>query len=271
MKLCFYVISSLAMASAVSSASLLPSMSNSNDDPPDVSVAADQATGEEATHRELFMKRRKRKKALRNALKHSKDKTTTPTTAPTPAPTEGDLQLFSGLIKTALGNIDAEELSVVECLFFEDTWIEAFNMIHGENHDSLFVRAMIVQDDESNGNDRKLQHWYSRPSTNYFDMYALIDVSCRFCGGDDFDDDKDDMWLDDDPYGWRGGYYADPWWYIDHRTLPYFQKPGKRRQLLESSADVHHRFETLLCDMLREGPFEPFHAVDNCEVTFLHS
>ena len=120
-----------------------------------------------------------------------------------------------------------------------------------DNSNSVTVRSVIVEEDEktkkktkkSRGDDsRKLRGanrelWWFYNFGGWFDIWAYIDVSCYLCGGAGYDDDD--------------RYY--------NRKLSVFDGEDN---------DLHRHFETMLCDMLREGPFESFQQVQDCEVIF---
>jgi hypothetical protein len=166
------------------------------------------------------------------------------------------LQRFTVQARTTLiMNVDdmMDHLTPAESIFFEDTWMEAFQTVHGEeeeeeeNSNSVTVRSVIVEEDEKTkksrgGDDRRKLRGLNRELWFYnfggwFDIWAYIDISCNLCGGGGYDDDDH--------------YY--------NRMLTVFD---------DEDNGFHHRFETMLCDMLREGPFESFHQLQDCEVAF---
>ena len=178
------------------------------------------------------------------------------------APNDDDngLQRFTVQARTSLimnAGEEMDNLTPAESIFFEDTWMEAFQTVQEqakvedeEKSNSVTVRSVIVEEDEktkkkkkSRGDDgRKLRGanrelWWFYNFGGWFDIWAYIDVSCYLCGGGGYDDDD--------------RYY--------NRKLTVFDGEDN---------DFHRRFETKLCDMLREGPFESFQQVQDCEVIF---
>ncbi len=175
------------------------------------------------------------------------------------APKDDDngLQRFTVQARTSLimnAGEEMDHLTPAESIFFEDTWKEAFQTVQHakeaedeDNSKSVTVRSVIVEEDEktkkrSQEDDRRKLRGANRELWFYnfggwFDIWAYIDVSCYLCGGSGYDDDD--------------RYY--------NRMLTVFD---------DEDNGFHHRFETMLCDMLREGPFESFQQVQDCEVTF---
>jgi hypothetical protein len=167
-----------------------------------------------------------------------------------PKDTHNEMQRITMQARTTLMNIDMDHLTPAECIFFEDSWMTAFETVHGneeENSDYVAIRSVIVEEDEKKktevddrrnlrgSSDREL--WFYNFG-GWFDIWAYIEISCVLCGSS----------YDDDDY-----YY--------NRLLTVFDDDAREN-------DLHHRFETLLCDMLREGKFESFRQVQDCEVTF---
>jgi hypothetical protein len=168
------------------------------------------------------------------------------------------MRRFTMPVRTTLTGVDFEDDSMTakECIFVEDTWMAAFQTVHGNDEDSLTARAFIVEQDDGNkkrkpnrklrgdssskkGKNRSLFSWdftgFTKPSPpsfsgftpgSWFDIWAVFEPSCHLCG---YDDD---------------------------------------RRLTAADSDVNRRFELLFCDMLREGPFERFQDVQECQVTF---
>jgi hypothetical protein len=158
------------------------------------------------------------------------------------------MRRFSMPVRTTLTGVDVDDyMTAEECIFVEDTWMEAFQTVHGTDEDSLTARAFIVEQDDGkkkNQKDRKLRGDYSLKSNNnnsnnhrslftwsftpgsWFDIWAVFEPSCNLCGHDD------------------------------------------DRRLTAVDSDVNRRFELLFCDMLRQGPFERFQYVQECQVSF---
>jgi hypothetical protein len=146
--------------------------------------------------------------------------------------------------RTTLINLDVDELTPEQILFFEDTWMQAFNDIHvgddTEDNSDTRVRSFVVDDvhrgDRPGGDRRGLRGgdaaslgserslFYTIP-TNWFDILALFESSCILCAHDD-----------------------------------------DRRLAVDDT--THRLFETSLCDSLREGPFECYRELDDCRVVY---
>jgi hypothetical protein len=199
----------------------------------------------------------------------------------TPKDDDNGLQRFTVQARTSLimnAGEEMDHLTPAESIFFEDTWMEAFQTVQEQaideeaedNSNSVTVRSVIVEEDEktqkkkkkSRGDDgRKLRGanrelWWFYNFGGWFDVWAYIDVSCFLCGGSGYDDD--DHYNDDDRNNNLMDRNDDDDRY-NNRMLTVFDGEDN---------DFHHRFETMLCDMLREGPFESFQQVQDCEVTF---
>jgi hypothetical protein len=146
--------------------------------------------------------------------------------------------------RTTLINLDVDELTPEQIIFFEDTWMQTFNEIHvgddDEDNSGTRVRSFVVDDirsgDRPGGHRRGLRGgdatslgserslFYTIP-TNWFDILALFESSCNLCAHDD-----------------------------------------DRRLTVDDA--THRLFETILCDSLREGPFECYHELDDCRVVY---
>ena len=196
---------------------------------------------------EVASKLRKGRGASKSA-KTSLSKSSAATSAPAPAPVNYDqVDRFTMQARTTLVNVDLDSLSPAECMFFEDTWMAAFQSVHGgddESSDSTnpsyAVRSMIVLDaEQSDDGDRRLRgggsindrSLYFYHFNGWFDISAFFEISCYLCREDDDD------------------YYYN-------------------RRLTDTASDDHLRFQVILCSMLRDGPFSGFHDIESCEVTF---
>jgi hypothetical protein len=174
--------------------------------------------------------------------------------------------------RTTLENVNIDNLEPAEIMFYEDCLKKAVQMAQEQAHsgNQVSLRSVIVEDDHDNqkkhgrrglrggrnGNgSRTLWGW----SSNWYDIWAVMEVfSCRFCGSDDDDDyfqtrvvdnTRNHRFDDDDDY--MG---VTPMRDIDH---------GYHRAL-----GVSENFETILCDLLQEGPHERLQQVTKCAVEF---
>ena len=145
--------------------------------------------------------------------------------------------------RTTITNVDLRTLLDDECIFFEDTWSEAFEQAakdttENDEDNDMHVRSVIfeetreVKKGEDDNNHRDL---YSL-SFKYkiYDVWAAVTFTCNLCGSKYNDDD---------------------------------------RRMLEPEYDMSEEFllrlENTLCQRLGEGPFDVFHTASDCEVTFL--
>jgi hypothetical protein len=192
-----------------------------------------------------------------------------------------DMQRLTLQARTTLVNVDLDELSPAECIFFEDTWMAAYKTVHANNDidgNGLEIRSVVVEDNSNNAdaaggptdnyhpgnrnhgrqlrggaNDEHRSLFYIfKPPTFYFDIWTLIELSCLFCKQDDVSYGQDDD--DDDFYGYKE---------------PGTQEPGTRHLDLEDDEELENKLEILLCEMLREGPFESFQEAEGCQVTYV--
>jgi hypothetical protein len=180
-----------------------------------------------------------------------------------------DLHRFTMQVRTTLTNVDMNSLTPAETVFFEDSWISAFETVHDGG--DLTPRSIIVETHEKikkgkrsnqklrgeRGHGRELGWAWSSSiydwTGSFFDVSALFEFSCSLCdsNGAADDDKNDDAYYsgqdDDDIFSglWGGGW-------------------GGGRKL---SID-HDHFGVMLCVTLREGPFEVFQGVEDCFVSF---
>lgn len=191
------------------------------------------------------------------------------------------LQRLTFQARTTIIMPDDDELHLTpaETIFFEDTWLQAFQTIQDEEESAeetaLTVRSVIVEDadDKQKKNKKKKKTRNLRASSSsgrelwfynfggWFDILAYIELSCVFCGGGGgsnlYDDDDDRNYRDTDD---KSQTLADDDSYWGVRGLGADQE--------DKNNDFRRRFETTFCDMLRDGPFESFQRVQDCEVTF---
>lgn len=181
--------------------------------------------------------------------------------------------------RATMENVDIDQATPAEIIFFEDALQDAIQTVleNGHGGDKLSVRSVLIQDEDDDdkkttkkkkkgGDDRMLRghdyaslpedpnhrslwyysnYWGGFSSYNFrwFNVWASIEFyGCHFC-----DDDEDDIWNDDDDrYNWRRG--------LDEEDLT-----GDNSIAME------------LCNKLRDGPHERFHSVQNCNVEFIPS
>jgi hypothetical protein len=145
-------------------------------------------------------------------------------------------------------NVDIDALTPEQVLFFEDTWVETFNkVLQGEgdtvqeDSSSPRLRSFVVEE-VRDGNvpykGRSLASTAGRTqkgaSTPYkwFDIWALMEASCRLCSHDDY----------------RG------------RSLSGLTK--------KDDDSILRDLEITLCDALRQGPFLSFQNLQQCRIVY---
>jgi hypothetical protein len=185
-----------------------------------------------------------------------------------------DLHRFTMQVRTTLTNVDMNALTPAETVFFEDSWMSAFETV--QDGGDLKPRSMIVETHHETPKKGKRAHQklrggrgghgrdlgWSWSSTTYdwtgsfFDVSALFEFSCILCdynraADDDRNDDVYYSGKDEDDDDFFSGIWGGGW-------------GGGGRKLNRD----HDRFGDSLCDTLREGPFEVFQGVEDCFVTF---
>jgi hypothetical protein len=179
--------------------------------------------------------------------------------------------------RTTLENVDIDNLEPAEIMFYEDSLKTAVEMAQDQDDtgNQVSLRSVIVEDDHDNqkkhgrrglrgGRDRKgtraLWGW-NRGWSKWYDIWAFVEVSsCRFCGRSDDDDFQNRVvgntrkrrFDDDDDNEYMG---VTPMRDIKH---------GYHRAL-----GVSENFETILCDLLQEGPHERLQQATKCVVEFV--
>ena len=155
--------------------------------------------------------------------------------------------------RTTLLNVEIENLTPDEIIFFEDCWKEVYNT-KSANNDDTTVRSVVVegQDDSNNNRRRQLNgHESSRslllgyifnPPTFYFDIWTVIEISCRLCNG------RDRLL--------KGGG---------------LRSKGKGKKNTDMMDGLNQQFEGDFCDKLREGPHEVFNDAEDCRVVYMAS
>eukprot|EP00980_Cylindrotheca_fusiformis_P027113 scaffold18886_cov108-Cylindrotheca_fusiformis.AAC.4 len=179
----------------------------------------------------------------------------------------GKLQRQMMEIRTTLENVDIGHLEAAEMMFYEDCFKQAAEMTQDQAgaETQVSIRSVMVENDHEEKNQRGLRRKNDRSGSRYlwqwnpwYDIWAVMEVfSCRFCGFDDDDDFLDtvadyprySLFDDDDDYAG-----LTPMRDIDH---------GWHRAL-----GVSDSFESVLCELLRQGPHERFHYVKKCSLEF---
>lgn len=158
----------------------------------------------------------------------------------------GDSHRSTLQARTTLLNVEIDELTPEQIIFFEDTWVQAFNKVLLGNDDGIpdkisspklrsFVVEEILKNPHHSQDGRALRNKRRQPrgisSYKWFDIWALMETSCRLCGNDD-----------------------------------------DRRLIMTRSIDrgdlVLQDIETHLCEGLRRGPFRSFHGVKECRIVY---
>jgi hypothetical protein len=155
--------------------------------------------------------------------------------------------------RTTLLNVDIENLTPDEIIFFEDCWKEVFNN-ESANNDDTSLRSVVVEgQDDSNNNRRQLNGDDSRslfrrysffrgyifnPPTFHFDIWSVIEISCHLCS--------------------------------DGRRLLKGGLRGKGKKNTDVDG-LNQKFEEAFCNKLREGPHECFHDAEDCKVVYMAS
>lgn len=149
--------------------------------------------------------------------------------------------------RTTLLNVDIDQLTSEEVIFFEDTWVQTFNQVLlgedvtiQENSSSPRLRSFVVEEVlggniPNEGRSLASTAGRSRGGTTaykWFDIWALMEASCRLCSHDDY----------------RG------------RILTGWTKDG---------VSVLQELETTLCDALRRGPYSSFQNLQQCRIVYL--
>jgi hypothetical protein len=99
--------------------------------------------------------------------------------------------------RTTLVNSNIEDLTPEESVFFEETWRQVYNDIHifgqeEEEIDETTVRSVVIEEQGPPNHRRQLRATSSLSTSrslyyylySTFDIWALIEVTCSFCGDD---------------------------------------------------------------------------------------
>jgi hypothetical protein len=146
-------------------------------------------------------------------------------------------------VRTTLLNGNIDELTPEQIIFFEDTWAQVFNQFFfgsgydnkhtNRNTDYSLPRLRSFVADEVLNSQRRLDEDDQGAlrgrgfiSYRWFDIWALMETSCRLCGP-------------------------------ERRAL---------RKGTDNNKEVFREMETTLCDALHHGPFACFQDLDECRV-----
>ena len=180
-------------------------------------------------------------------------------TATAPPSLPKDMQRKTLRARTTLGNVDLNELSPAETVFFEDTWMAAYKLAHDADEtvqDDINVRSVII-DDTAGKTEGKRNLWGSFSlvqRAGFFDVWSLLESTCYLCDNGNNDDDN-------------GTYYSGSRSSSSGSVGAF--GGGFRGLKMANNQDSRHNFENLLCEMLRDGDLEVFHNVQDCEVTII--
>ena len=164
---------------------------------------------------------------------------------------------------------DRNCIAPAEAIFFEDTWKAAYKTIQDDQGEMMDIRSVVIEGDQaslvnqhqkarnrhlhsddmtsasavtnavSSQNRRSLQgqskYFFLFTPSFYFDIWSIIEVTCYLCSEDRR---LQDVVVEEAENG------------IKHK-------------------EINGRFEMLLCDMLRKGPYDCFQSVESCQVTFV--
>jgi hypothetical protein len=167
---------------------------------------------------------------------------------PTPVTRRQTLQA-----RTTLLNVDIENLTPDEIIFFEDCWKEVYNKTKSDGNDDTTVRSVVVEgQDDTNDNRRRLNGdksesrslyfggYIFNPPTFYFDIWTVIEISCGLC-------------------------------YDGDRLLKGGSLRGEGKKNMDMLHGRNQQFEGAFCDKLREGPYKVFNDVEDCRVVYMAS
>jgi hypothetical protein len=160
------------------------------------------------------------------------------------ARTEGGKKVTQKEATTTVANLNAKNITLEEIYFFDQAWLTAFNSVYNTNStddNDLTAIAVEMEDvkmrpEPDDNNRRQLRGYF-----NYFDFYIRIDFRCRFCS--DY-----------------------------RRTLKSNKNSSKSDKKKRAPVQaLHQAFERTLCDVLREGPYNVYRNVRQCQVTFVNN
>jgi hypothetical protein len=152
--------------------------------------------------------------------------------------------------RTTLLNVDIENLTPDEIIFFEDCFKEVYNTKSASNDDTT-VRSVVVegQDDSNHNRRRQLNGDESRSllvgyifklPTFWFDIWTMVEISCDLC-------------------------------YDGDRLLKGCGLRGKGKKNTDMMDGLNQQFEGDFCDKLREGPYKVFNDAEDCRVVYMAS
>jgi hypothetical protein len=160
---------------------------------------------------------------------------------------DGNIKVTQKQATTTVANLDADDVSPEEIDFFDQAWLTAFNSVYtmDTSGDSDLTAIAVQMEDKKmrTGDDRRQLRGYF----NYFDFFIRIDFRCRLCP--DY-----------------------------RRTLKSNSNESEsnesnitKKKKRASVQALHQHFERTLCDNLREGPYDVYRDVRQCQVTFVEN
>ena len=162
----------------------------------------------------------------------------------------GDDKLTQKQAVTTVANLDANDVTLEEIDFFDQVWLTAFNSVYSMNSNgdnNLTAIAVQMEDKKMSiqpgDNDRRQLRGYF----NYFDFFIRIDFRCRFCPD------------------YRRTLKSNN----SNKSKSNSSGSGKKKKKKRAPVQaMHQAFERTLCDNLREGPYDVYRDVRQCQVTF---
>ena len=171
-------------------------------------------------------------------------------------------------------------------MYFESSLRKAIQLAQDQDpdkEDEVTIGAILVENghgphkNDSHNNNRALRGGRETLSFSFFNIWTLIEAfRCRFCRDYDDDDEIDhhEEWKKN-----RNKYFPSPaptraptprptYTTDDDHVLQWeemkraYNNGGGRRHLGVSESNTN--LEDILCQLLREGPYECFHSVDKC-------
>lgn len=182
-----------------------------------------------------------------------------------------------------LTNVDMDELTVEETMFVELALHKAIQIAQDQepdNEDEVTIGAILVENghgphkNDSNNRALRGRELGFFEGAKSFNIWAIIEtLRCRYCREYDDDDDIDhhEEWkknrhkyfptLAPTPAPTPKPTWEDPydWW---ARLKTRIANAGGRRHLGLSESNTS--LDGILCQLLREGPHERFHSVEEC-------
>ena len=164
-----------------------------------------------------------------------------------------------------------------EAVFFEETWKVAYKMIQDDKGEMMDIRSVVIQEDLTtslNDHSTRRRHLLSEDVTTTTSTAATSRDDLAIQSGKQVIQRKVQQQQRSKYFFlFTPNYYFDIWSIIE---VTCFLCSDERRleEAIVENVDVEYkemnsRFEMLLCEMLREGPYECFQSVESCQVTFV--